>query len=263
MRPLLRSGLLALAALGLACGGSFAAAPDGVPGPAGPEPGSDAPPVAPVGRPDAAAPALDARAPADAASEAIGIDAPAHDAGTRPTDAAPETSTTCPVSLVAASGSCSAPGEQCAYPEGACACVTSCEVLIPQTCRQQGFNCGIAGDTAGGIIDCGTCVAPGVCAGNVCTGEAGSGTPPCTPTTCAARGVTCGVIDDGCGGALSCGYCTQWVCASTAAGCPASAPDAGSACEAEGLSCAYDPGPCGEVMMQCSAGAWASVVANQ
>lgn len=38
-------------------------------------------------------------------------------------------------------------------------------LCVPSTCAKQGFNCGRAGDGCGGILDCGTCVAPETCGG--------------------------------------------------------------------------------------------------
>ena len=48
---------------------------------------------------------------------------------------------------------------------------------VPSTCAKQGFNCGAAGDGCGGLLNCGTCVAPQTCGGGgvaeVCGGSSG------------------------------------------------------------------------------------------
>jgi hypothetical protein len=79
----------------------------------------------------------------------------------------------------------------------------------PQTCADQGFTCGPAGDGCGNTIQCGSCKSPQTCGGggidSVCGyPDAGS----CTPKTCAQLGYNCGIDGDGCGGVLDCGSCT-------------------------------------------------------
>ena len=46
----------------------------------------------------------------------------------------------------------------------------------PTTCQQLGFNCGPAGDGCGGLLDCGTCVAPDTCGGGGQSGVCGGTT---------------------------------------------------------------------------------------
>lgn len=75
----------------------------------------------------------------------------------------------------------------------------------PQTCEQQGLECGLAIDGCGGVLRCGTCPEGEQCGGggapNVC------GPASCLPTTCAPQGKNCGTISNGCGGTLDCGAC--------------------------------------------------------
>ncbi len=75
----------------------------------------------------------------------------------------------------------------------------------PQTCADQGFNCGPAGDGCGGSLDCGTCSGCQVCGGGGTPGVCGGAC--CKPETCASQGIECGPAGDGCGGSLSCGSC--------------------------------------------------------
>jgi hypothetical protein len=78
----------------------------------------------------------------------------------------------------------------------------------PQSCADQGIDCGPAGDGCGNTIQCGTCKAPQACGGGgfgLCGApDAGS----CTPQTCASLHYDCGVEGDGCGGVIDCGTCT-------------------------------------------------------
>jgi hypothetical protein len=80
-------------------------------------------------------------------------------------------------------------------------------VCVPQTCQQQGFNCGMQGDTCGNAIDCGTCPMNQVCGGGTNPKSGVCGTV-CTPKTCAQQGYDCGAATDGCGGIINCGTCT-------------------------------------------------------
>ncbi len=75
-----------------------------------------------------------------------------------------------------------------------------------QTCASVKAGCGPIGDGCGGLLQCGTCVAPDTCGGggtpSNCGGDSG-----CVPTTCAKLGFDCGPAGDGCGGLLHCGTC--------------------------------------------------------
>ena len=64
---------------------------------------------------------------------------------------------------------CGAGGQPgvCAPPDGG-----SC---VPRTCQQQNVACGPAGDGCGGLLMCGTCVAPQTCGGGGTPGQCGSG----------------------------------------------------------------------------------------
>jgi hypothetical protein len=70
-----------------------------------------------------------------------------------------------------------------------------------KNCAEQGFNCGVASDGCGDMLDCGTCPAGQTCDAvtpNVCG---------CTPMTCAQQGFNCGPATNGCGAAIDCGAC--------------------------------------------------------
>ncbi len=103
---------------------------------------------------------------------------------------------TCPTGQACGAGG--VPG-QCAPPDaGTCA---------PQTCTQQGVNCGPAGDGCGNLIagGCGTCPAGQTCGGGGVPGKCGG--PTCTPQSCQAQKIACGPAGDGCGTSLDCGPC--------------------------------------------------------
>ncbi len=79
----------------------------------------------------------------------------------------------------------------------------------PQSCADQGFNCGPAGDGCGNTLQCGSCMAPDTCGGGGKPGQCGypdAGT--CVPKTCSQLGYNCGTDGDGCGNPISCGSCT-------------------------------------------------------
>ena len=78
-----------------------------------------------------------------------------------------------------------------------------------QTCADQGFNCGPAGDGCGNTLMCGTCKSPQTCGGGGAYGKCGypdAGT--CTPKNCQQQGFNCGQNGDGCGNSINCGTCT-------------------------------------------------------
>jgi hypothetical protein len=82
----------------------------------------------------------------------------------------------------------------------------------PKTCKQQGIECGPAGDTCGNLIagGCGSCATGQTCGGGGVSGICDM--PPngsCTPQTCASQGIACGPAADGCGKIIpACGMCT-------------------------------------------------------
>jgi hypothetical protein len=85
------------------------------------------------------------------------------------------------------------------------ACVSSDKpTCTPKTCTDFGVECGKSGDGCGGILDCGTCVAPASCG---CGTPSKCGTPSCSPKTCMDQGIECGPAGDGCGNAIACGAC--------------------------------------------------------
>jgi len=87
----------------------------------------------------------------------------------------------------------------------ATACVTPYQATcVSESCAQQGFSCGPAGDGCGNLLQCGTCPTGQTCGGGGTPGVCGAS---CTPRTCGAQGVQCGPAGDGCGGSLSCGTC--------------------------------------------------------
>jgi hypothetical protein len=85
----------------------------------------------------------------------------------------------------------------------------------PTTCTALGYDCGIAADGCGGVLNCGSCTDPEYCGGggySTCGGNNGltpDGGVACTPETCTSLGYTCGVAGDGCGGVLNCGSCAN------------------------------------------------------
>jgi hypothetical protein len=93
-------------------------------------------------------------------------------------------------------------------PDGGVACT-------PTTCAALGYNCGVAADGCGGLLNCGSCTNPQFCGGagyDKCGGNDGltpDGGVACTPKTCAQLNYTCGAAGDGCGNLLNCGTCTS------------------------------------------------------
>jgi hypothetical protein len=93
-----------------------------------------------------------------------------------------------------------------------CAVGAQCEEPVcdccPTDCARAGATCGPIGDGCGGLLMCGTCVAPDVCGGGGVPSQCGS--PPdagCVPLTCATLGANCGFTSDRCGGTIQCGNC--------------------------------------------------------
>src|SRR5579859_2391927 len=82
----------------------------------------------------------------------------------------------------------------------------------PKSCAEQGFDCGLALDGCGTILECGSCGAGPCGAGgpNKCGGPPGTmpeAGPICTPQTCASLHASCGLVSDQCASVLSCGQC--------------------------------------------------------
>ena len=80
-------------------------------------------------------------------------------------------------------------------------CSGPCE---PQSCEEQGKECGLVEDGCGLPLDCGSC-ADGLSCGedNVCVDL-------CVPATCEDLGLGCGSHDDGCGGTIDCSTCEEF-----------------------------------------------------
>ncbi|MGO9839032.1 MAG: hypothetical protein ACLP1X_33025 [Polyangiaceae bacterium] len=77
------------------------------------------------------------------------------------------------------------------------------DLCVPGTCAD--YDCGVAGDGCGGLLECGPCPSSEACIDNECIWPADAG--PCVPATCQGLGYNCGVPSDGCGGHLECGTC--------------------------------------------------------
>jgi hypothetical protein len=103
-------------------------------------------------------------------------------------------------------GDCTVTGESCGGGgvTGTCGKPTTTP-CTPLACTDLGLKCGPAGDGCGGLLDCGSCVAPETCGGGGTPGACGA--PTCTPKTCTGLGYNCGLAADGCGGVLDCGSC--------------------------------------------------------
>ncbi len=128
------------------------------------------------------------------------------------------------------------------------ACVTvggspTTPTCTPLTCAQQSASCGQVADGCGGLLSCGSCLAPLTCGGGGVPNQCGNS---CVRTTCGAQGANCGIISDGCGGTLQCGDCTlPAVCGGggtanvcgTPACTPRSCSDLGATCGAISDGC--------------------------
>ncbi len=79
------------------------------------------------------------------------------------------------------------------------------DACVPKSCAQQGFDCGMALDGCGNVIDCGASCPTGQTCGymtpNVCGGVT------CMPKSCAQQGFDCGAATDGCNNVIQCGSC--------------------------------------------------------
>ena len=102
------------------------------------------------------------------------------------------------------------------YNNGDGATLSTC---MPKTCTDWGYTCGKNSDGCGGVVDCGTCMAPEFCGGGGYSkcgktpswqqdGGMDEGGAPCTPKTCADLAFDCGYAGDGCGNSLNCGGAT-------------------------------------------------------
>lgn len=127
------------------------------------------------------------------------------------------------------------------------------------TCATLGYNCGLAGDGCGNILDCGTCTAPQYCGGSGYGRCGGNGPildsgPSCDPLTCARLDSNCGLAPDGCGGVLDCGTCTSPLqCGAGGTPFQCGNPDAGACvpltCSSQGIECGEAADGCGNLVM--------------
>jgi hypothetical protein len=124
-------------------------------------------------------------------------------------------------------------------------------------------SCGPIADGFGGLVTCGTCVAPQTCGGGGVPSTCG-GTTGCVPKTAAAcitAGINCGPIADGCGGFVDCGICsaTQQCGAAGPGKCgtPAAGADSGTCtpktCASQGIGCGPAGDGCGN-LLDCNVG---------
>ncbi len=164
-------------------------------------------------------------------------------------------------------GSC-AEGEHCGIIEAfRCATIEEAQEECParmETCEEQGYECGLAGDGCGGLLDCdaetGGCGEGELCgAGGVgrC-GPADGCEPMGRQEACAGK--QCGLVSDGCHGSLDCGGCGEgafcgaeepFECAELTAQCIAQTPQ--QACAGKDCGIVYDG--CGDGvdnMIDCS-----------
>jgi hypothetical protein len=123
-----------------------------------------------------------------------------------------------------------------------------------QTCAQQGFTCGLAGDGCGGTLSCGNCPAGQTCGGGGVAGKCGAPDGGgCVATSCAAQNITCGPAGDGCGNLLGCGTCTApLTCGGGGVPGQCGFPDSGTcasqSCSAQGLTCGPAGDGCGNLL---------------
>lgn len=75
------------------------------------------------------------------------------------------------------------------------------DICTPTTCEDESWNCGVAQDGCGGLMECGTCTAPGVCGGagvpHVCSCQSGTWSQKIIDPT---RGASAGMTMDRNGG---------------------------------------------------------------
>ncbi|MHB8874904.1 MAG: RCC1 domain-containing protein [Myxococcaceae bacterium] len=132
-------------------------------------------------------------------------------------------------------------GEVCA--DGKCIANSRCSRT---TCGAQGRSCGSLDDGCGGVIDCGTCIAPQTCGGGGAAGVCG-----CTPETDQAL---CGRLEKNCGTAAAfdnCGAARTVACGSCSAPLTCGRPDAANVC-CTPTTCAAQASDCGAISDGCT-----------
>jgi hypothetical protein len=154
-----------------------------------------------------------------------------------------------------------APQDSAAYgPEGNGPTSSDAHVCSPATCATLGYDCGYAADGCGGLLQCGSCVAPQFCGGGGFDRCGGCGSPDCCapaeagggcpPLTCLQLGIACGPAGDGCGGLIECGTCPSGqTCGGAGVAGQCGVPDAGLPPCCAPTSCAeqhIDCGPAGD-----------------
>ena len=76
----------------------------------------------------------------------------------------------------------------------------------PTTCAAENKNCGDMPDGCGGVINCGSCIAPNACGGGNVANVCGQGAQ-CARVSCEHAGAECGVVSNGCDGIDRCAKC--------------------------------------------------------
>ena len=121
----------------------------------------------------------------------------------------------------------------------------------PMTCAQQGFDCGMATDGCGNMINCGGACATGQTCGATMPNVCGSGAT-CKPGTCASQGFNCGAEGDGCGNILNCGACPSGdTCGGGATPKPGVCGTnvcAPATCASQGFNCGAEGDTCGGLL---------------
>jgi hypothetical protein len=124
---------------------------------------------------------------------------------------------------------------------------------VPESCAQQGIECGPAGDGCGNVItSCGTCTAPQICGGCGTPGVC-CGTSSCVPQSCDSQHVTCGPTGDGCGNLLQCGECDSGTCGGGGVNgqCGGGSMCVPATCMQQGISCGPAGDGCGGTIASC------------
>jgi hypothetical protein len=124
---------------------------------------------------------------------------------------------------------------------------------VPESCAQQGIQCGPTGDGCGNVItSCGTCTAPQVCGGCGMPGVC-CGTSNCAPVSCTAQNIFCGPAGDGCGNLIQCGECDSGTCGGGGVNgvCGGGSMCVPATCAQQGISCGPAGDGCGGTIASC------------
>jgi len=157
---------------------------------------------------------------------------------------------------IASCGTCG-PGQMCGGSGVAGQCVAvpdaSAPGCVPETCQQQGVQCGPTGDGCGNVISsCGTCTAPQVCGGCGMPGVC-CGTSTCVPETCGQQNIFCGPAGDGCGNLIQCGECDSGTCGGGGVNgqCGGGSTCVPANCAQQGIGCGPAGDGCGGTIPSC------------